>query len=49
LLEAGVDVHTIQVLMGHTDIRSTTIYLHVSKRNLAKVVSPLDNNSPKTE
>jgi site-specific recombinase XerD len=46
LLEAGVDVHTIQVLMGHTDIRSTTIYLHVSKRNLAKIVSPLDNNSP---
>jgi len=45
LLEAGVDLHTIQVLLVHSSIRTTTIYLHVSKKNLAKVISPLDLDS----
>ena len=42
LLDAGVDLHTIKELLGHSDIKTTTIYLHLqsSKRNL--LVSPLD-------
>lgn len=42
LLDAGVDIHTIKELLGHCDIKTTMIYLHLqtSKRNL--IVNPLD-------
>jgi integrase/recombinase XerD len=42
LLDAGIDIHTIKELLGHSDIKSTMIYLHLqsSKRNL--IVNPLD-------
>jgi integrase/recombinase XerD len=42
LLEAGEDLRTIQVLLGHRSIRNTTRYLQVSTRHLANVQSPLD-------
>jgi integrase/recombinase XerD len=41
-LEAGVDLPTLQNLMGHADIRDTAIYLHVSKRHLQAASSPLE-------
>jgi len=48
LLEAGYDIRKIQVLMGHTRITTTMIYLHVSRETLAKIPSPLDLFNPDT-
>ena len=42
LLEAGADLPTIQKLLGHSDIRDTTIYLHLSRKHLTAVANPLD-------
>lgn len=42
LLEAGADLRTIQVLLGHIDIRTTACYLRVSTRRLQAVTSPFD-------
>lgn len=42
LLEAGVDIHTIQRLMGHGHISSTLRYFHLARKHLAKTPSPLE-------
>ena len=42
LLEAGADILTLQVLLGHADIKETVIYLHLSERYLKSVANPLD-------
>jgi integrase/recombinase XerD len=42
LLEAGTDLRTIQVLLGHARIESTSIYLHVSTARMQAIASPLD-------
>lgn len=41
LLEAGMDLRSIQLLLGHTSLRSTSIYLHVANPALEGVHSPL--------
>jgi site-specific recombinase XerD len=45
LLEAGADLRTIQVLMGHRDIEATTRYLHVSPKHLQVAVNPIEQIS----
>jgi integrase/recombinase XerD len=42
LLESGTDISIIQKLLGHEDIQTTLRYVHVSKKDMAKVESPLD-------
>lgn len=42
MLDAGADLPTIQALMGHGSLRTTSIYLHVSKAKIDAAPSPLD-------
>ena len=42
LMEAGTDLRTIQLLMGHAHLEDTTVYLHLSQRHLHAAINPLD-------
>ncbi|TVP74439.1 MAG: integrase [Gemmatimonadales bacterium] len=42
LLESGTDIRYIQELLGHSSTRTTEVYTHVSNRDLARILNPLD-------
>ena len=43
LLEAGADLRTIPILLGHGDLKETALYLHLSQRHLHATASPVDS------
>jgi integrase/recombinase XerD len=51
LLDAGTDIRTIQVLLGHRSIRTTQLYAQVSPEHIRRIKSPLDtlNTNTKTK
>lgn len=42
LLDAGCNLRTIQILMGHASLNSTCIYLHLTDQHFATIQSPID-------
>lgn len=41
-LEAGADLRSIQMMLGHSDLEATTVYLHLSRRHLQAAANPLE-------
>lgn len=42
LLESGIDLTIIAKLLGHRNLSTTSVYLHVTRRHIASINSPLD-------
>ena len=42
LVERGVDIRSVQLLLGHESLETTMMYTHVARQGVARVTSPLD-------
>jgi len=45
MVESGVDINLIQKLLGHSNVKTTNIYLHISHNHISKINSPLSQIS----
>lgn len=45
MVEGGVDINLIQKLLGHSNVKTTNVYLHVSHNHISKINSPLNSIS----
>lgn len=43
LLEAGTDIYHIQKLLGHSNVKTTSVYIHLTNHDALKLISPLDS------
>ena len=49
LLESGADLRTIQYLLGHSSLKHTEVYTHLSQRHMRAAPNPLDQITLNTE
>jgi site-specific recombinase XerD len=42
LLDTGTDLHTIKELLGHSNISTTMVYLHLQTQRCSRIINPLD-------
>lgn len=42
-VENGTDINLLQKLLGHSSVKTTNIYLHISDSHISKIQSPLSN------
>lgn len=43
MVEAGTDINLIQKILGHSNVKTTNIYLHISHNHISKIPSPLQS------
>ena len=43
LVESGTDIHFVQRILGHTSIKTTSIYMHVANNKISGIRSPFDD------
>lgn len=43
MVEKGIDINLIQKLLGHSNVKTTNVYLHISHNHISKIQTPLED------